>query len=132
MWWVLIFLAGIALAQQPANPFTFEVASIRPSPPDAVGVLFRPLGGGGLRVTGATLKNLIFYAYGVREFLVSGGPGWVETERFDIEGRAESSPLETAPTKDEERERIDGFGIFWPSASNWCPIVRRGSNRYMR
>lgn len=104
---VLILLAGSGFAQQTANRLTFEVASIRPSPPDEVGVFFRPLGGGGLRVTGATLKNLIFYAYGVREFLVSGGPGWVETERFDIEGRAGSSPPEPAPPKDEQRERIE-------------------------
>src|SRR5690242_19525951 len=91
----VILSAGIGFAQQTANPLTFEVASIRPSPPDGPGGLVRPLGGGGLRMTGATLKNVIAYASGVREFLVSGGPGWVETERFDIEGRVESSPQET-------------------------------------
>ena len=72
---VLILSTGSGFAQQTANTLTFEVASIRPSPPDASGALIRPLGGGGLRMTGATLKNVIAYAYGVREFLVSGGPG---------------------------------------------------------
>lgn len=104
---VLILSAGIGFAQQAANTLTFEVASIRPSPPDAPGGVVRPLGGGGLRMTGATLKNVIAYAYGVREFLISAGPGWVETERFDIEGRMGSSPGETAPAKEEQRERIE-------------------------
>lgn len=58
-------------------------------------------------MTGATLKNVIAYAYGVREFLISGGPAWLETERFDIEGRVGSSPLEAVRSKDEQRERIE-------------------------
>ena len=104
---VLFVSAGSGFGQQAASRLTFEVASIRASPPDVSGAVVRPLGGGGFRMTGATLKNVIAYAYGVREFLVSGGPGWVETERFDIEGRVGSSPSEADPAKDEQRERIE-------------------------
>ena len=52
-------------------PLTFEVASVKPSL-EARGLFFRYLPGGGLRVAGATLKNLIAMVYGVREFLVLG------------------------------------------------------------
>jgi hypothetical protein len=50
--------APMALGQPRAKPLTFEVASVKRSPPDAPGMFIRPLPGGGLRVTGASLKNL--------------------------------------------------------------------------
>ncbi len=51
----------------------------------------QPQPGGNLRLVGATLKNLIAYAYNVREFTISGGPGWINSDRFDINARAEQS-----------------------------------------
>lgn len=66
---------------------TFEVASIKPSDPDAKGSSIQLVPGGGLNVTGIPLKTMIALANGVREFQVSGGPGWIATERFDITAR---------------------------------------------
>lgn len=42
-------------------------------------------GGGGKDVT---LKMLIGTAYRVQEFQISGGPGWIASDRFDVEGKA--------------------------------------------
>ena len=78
---------GVHAQTAPAPP-SFEVASIKPSGPDAQGMYLLPQSGGDLRLIGATLKNLIAYAYNVREFGVSGGPGWVNSDRFDINARA--------------------------------------------
>ena len=87
---VLLALWDVHAQTAPA-PLTFEVASIKPSAPDVSGLFLQPQSGGDLRMVGATLKNLIAYAYKVREFLVSGGPEWVNSDRFDIYARAHSS-----------------------------------------
>ena len=31
-------------------------------------------------------------AWGVRDFQISGGPGWIDTERFDIIATSEQNP----------------------------------------
>ena len=52
-------------------------------------MMFQP--GGGFRASGATLKMLLTLAYTVREFQISGGPKWIDSDRFDINARAEHS-----------------------------------------
>lgn len=88
-----IFAAGITSAQPAASPLTFEVASVKPSGADARGIFFRILPGGGLTAEGAPLKALISLAYGVREFQISGGPGWINSHRFDVNARPEASEI---------------------------------------
>jgi bla regulator protein blaR1 len=106
-----IFAIGIMSAQPASSPLTFEVASVRPSPADARGFInFLP--GGGVRVVGIPLKTLITLAYNVRDFQVSGGPGWIGSDRFDINARGEASKTtETAPANltkitDEQRKTM--------------------------
>jgi len=70
---------------------SFEVASIKPSSPDAKGSSIQLVPGGGLNMTGIPLRTMIALANGVREFQVSGGPGWVGTERFDVTARVASA-----------------------------------------
>jgi bla regulator protein BlaR1 len=108
---VLLTLAAAgAFAQPSAKPLTFEVASVKPSSPDARGTFIRYLPGGGLTVAGITLKTLIGFAYDVRDFQISGGPGWLGSDRFDINARPETSNApENAPTDfanqtDEQRK----------------------------
>ncbi len=64
---------------------------MKPSAPEAPGMFIRYLPGGGVRITGITLQNLISIAYGVRNFQVSGGPKWIDTNRFDIDARPSTS-----------------------------------------
>jgi len=66
---------------------------------------------GGLRIEGATLKNLIAIAYDVREFTVSGGPGWVGSDRFDIDARVESAPSGKAGQTDQAKLQTSGQQI---------------------
>lgn len=44
---------------------------------------------GGLRVTNVPLRNVITMAYGIRDFQLSGGPGWIGTDRYDITAKPE-------------------------------------------
>jgi uncharacterized protein (TIGR03435 family) len=73
---------------------TFEVASIKPANPDQKGFSIQFMPGGGLKMTGVPLRAMITFAYDVRDFQVSGGPGWVGTERFDVIARTERAASE--------------------------------------
>jgi uncharacterized protein (TIGR03435 family) len=68
---------------------TFEVATIKPSRPDAQGKSIL-VGRGGTNLfttTNTTLHDLIVFAYGVHARQVSGGPGWLENDRYDLTGK---------------------------------------------
>ena len=84
----LVF-AILASAQETAP--VFEVASIKPADPTENGTSFNFTNGGGLRISGANLRSLIMSAYNIRPFQLSGGPGWVYTERFNIQAKPEHS-----------------------------------------
>lgn len=80
-------------AQQPAQKpgsLRFEVASVKPSPAGARGGMARPEPGGRrYRGTNLPLKAYISSAYRIKADQVVGAPGWVDTDRFDIEAQAE-------------------------------------------
>ena len=71
---------------QAAPRLSFEVASVKPSGPDDH-LMFRLQPGGRYIATGLTLKTLIANAYDVPEFRVSGGPGWRDSDKFNIEAK---------------------------------------------
>ncbi|HEV1283815.1 MAG TPA: TIGR03435 family protein [Bryobacteraceae bacterium] len=80
---VFLSVVPIVLWAQTAEP-QFEVASIKPSAPGARGPTFYNPTRGRFAVTSITAKALIAYAYDVREFQISGGPGWIGSEEYDI------------------------------------------------
>ena len=78
---------------------SFAVASVRPTNL-ALGqqIDMRVLPGGTVTATSVTLKFLITVAYGVQDVQISGGPGWMETDRFDIVAKpGENVKLEARP-----------------------------------
>lgn len=105
---VLVLTLWNVHAQTAPAPLTFEVASVKPSAPDVAGLFVQPQPGGSLRITGGTVKNLIAIAYNAREFAISGGPGWVNSDRFDIDARAAHlSASENSPANAQQlRERL--------------------------
>ena len=90
----LIIVAGATLGQTPAKSLEFEVASIKPSNAEGNNSSIMTDKIGGLQVTNVPLRNLITMAYGIRDFQLSGGPGWIGTERYDIIAKPER--META------------------------------------
>jgi uncharacterized protein (TIGR03435 family) len=66
-----------------ADP-TFEVATIKPSKPEAPGKMFR-VQGRRFRTLNTTLNDLISFAYGVHSKQVIGAPAWADTDKFDID-----------------------------------------------
>src|SRR3954469_22286331 len=84
---VVVALPVAAGAQE-----SFEIASIKPNTSDELRVSGGFLPGGRYRVTNYSLRALIAAAY-LRpqvppDFLIAGGPGWMDTDRFDIDARA--------------------------------------------
>jgi bla regulator protein blaR1 len=77
-------------AAQPGGP-RFEVASIKSAAP-AENFMFgvRPMPGGRISATNVTLKMLIKRAYDLQDFQISGGQGWIETARYNIEAKPDS------------------------------------------
>ena len=100
-----LLLIGPGFAQ-----LTFEVASIKPANPDAQGGFIQFMPDGGLKMINVPLRNMITFAYDVRDFQVSGGPGWVGTERFDVMARPEHAAAEgvddLAKMTDQQRQTV--------------------------
>ena len=91
----------IAAWGQSAAP-AFEVATIKPSADLMVWSGFLLPGGGRLVGDGnlcprcfeashVTVKAMVAFAYDIRDFYISGGPGWAGGDRFDIVARTETS-----------------------------------------
>lgn len=49
------------------------------------------IGPGRLVAEDLTLQHLMMVAYKVRDFQISGGPGWISSLRYDIEGRTDGA-----------------------------------------
>jgi bla regulator protein blaR1 len=82
-------LLALFLAAANGQVLEFEAASVKPSGPnDLRGATFQFTAGGGITVTNGDLKGLIEMAYEVRDFQISGGPGWVNSERYGITANA--------------------------------------------
>ncbi len=45
-----------------------------------------------MTVTNQTLKNIILAAYQIRDFQLLGGPGWINSDHYDIEGKVVGNP----------------------------------------
>jgi uncharacterized protein (TIGR03435 family) len=80
--------AGMTL-NLPALPTEFEVAEIKPTPPDFRFGNFRPQRGGRVTIEGMPLRSLIQQAWNLytRDMIV-GTPKFVDTDRYDIIAKA--------------------------------------------
>lgn len=74
-----------------ANP-TFEVATIKPSRPGGPFSLLVNLSGV-LNTTSTSLNDLIKFAYDVHPQQITGGPTWLETEKYDLTGKPDTPGL---------------------------------------
>ncbi|HKV49191.1 MAG TPA: TIGR03435 family protein [Candidatus Acidoferrales bacterium] len=73
---------------------SFEVASIkRTSKPIAINPNSKGEPGHYV-ASDSSLKMLIEFAFNVRDFQVSGGSGWIDTEKFDVDAKLDDSMIE--------------------------------------
>ena len=122
-------------AQTPTgtNP-TFAVASVKPnksgSGPMFMG--FQPPGGR-FRAMNASLRELVSVAFAtdqpLRNFQILGASGWITSDRFDIDARADDNP-----TRETGREMLrallaDRFKLVAHSETRQMPIFTLVVNR---
>ena len=87
-------------AQSPAASPSFEVATVKPVEPDAKAGRFIVMQGENQFVAkNYTLKLLIAAAYDVSPKVITGGPAWMNSDRFDIEAL---TPGSTKPVREEQ------------------------------
>jgi uncharacterized protein (TIGR03435 family) len=68
---------------------------------------------GRFTATNILLKNLMQYqAYGIPEPRILGGPKWLDSVRFDIEAKTDSSVTEQLKTLSHEQRRLQTQGMF--------------------
>lgn len=78
-----LILTAAALHPLFAQSPSFEVASIRRNN-SVSGTSTERATRGRFIATNATIAELIQFAFGIRDFQVSGGPGWIRDERYDV------------------------------------------------
>lgn len=85
-----IAMAALTLAQTPGSEkrAEFEVASVKPTATQDGSFTSNFPPGGGFSTRNVTVHNLLRSAYGVQDYQISGGPGWMDSTGFDIQARA--------------------------------------------
>lgn len=82
-------------AQAPADSGpkpAFEVASIKRNVSGSDNASMRALPGGRITVTNNSLFNLIRNAHRLQRFQMTGGPDWIDRDKWDIVAKAEGDP----------------------------------------
>lgn len=72
----------------------FDVASVKKNKSDShmMRIMMKT---DGFACENISLKTLISNAYGIRQDLISGGPGWAETEGFDVDAKVAGPDVDT-------------------------------------
>jgi uncharacterized protein (TIGR03435 family) len=82
---------------------SFEVASVKPvNPPAGPHVVSLIINHGRLNIEAAELRQIVGLAYAVQRIRVLGGPGWADSDQFDIAAKTESADA----TRDEIRSML--------------------------
>ncbi|MBM3817996.1 MAG: TIGR03435 family protein [Acidimicrobiia bacterium] len=79
---------GAAVAA-PSGPMSFEVASVKPNNSGENFIRFGMQPGGRFTAANAPLREIIRFAYALQNFQIVEAPGWIASERFDINAKAE-------------------------------------------
>jgi uncharacterized protein (TIGR03435 family) len=82
--------AAFAQPSTPNKTLKFEVASLKPSTDASGRGGIRPAQGGERYIaTNITLRLMMMVAYQVKTEQIVGGPDWINTDRWDMTGKAE-------------------------------------------
>src|SRR5580698_361621 len=80
-----ILMAGAAFGQGGSTNATFVAADVHASPKEEFAFSFQNLAPGNrVILRGLTLTHMIALAYGVEDDKISGGPKWLDGDKFDV------------------------------------------------
>jgi uncharacterized protein (TIGR03435 family) len=100
----------------------FGAASIKPARPGVRGYSIRPLPGR-MSAENVTLKLLIGEAYNVHDFQISGGPNWIDSDRYDVEAKADGDPGRKQLRAMLQTLLADRFGLAVRHESREMPVL---------
>jgi uncharacterized protein (TIGR03435 family) len=83
----------------------FDVASVKPSERLAGSSIVR--GRPDSLIAGGTVFRMIAFAWDLRDFQVSGGPGWVNAATWEVTAKVDQPPSDWPTLRNEERNRIE-------------------------
>ncbi len=120
----------------PPPVYTYEVVAIHKSDPGQQGSRFGPGTDGGMRAVNVTAMQLVSFAYSVNDDQIADAPGWVTSDRFDVNftpDKTEVTPVPGAAPKEVEafmnrnRQRLqavlrDRFGLVLRAETRELPI----------
>src|SRR5579862_2074471 len=104
---LFIFATSKLVSQTPAPRPTFdefEVATIKPTPPDWSGGRFtRMLTAQRFEARDYAVKTMIAAAYNINPQAISGGPAWIVSDHYDILAK---TPGDVRPNPDEQMSML--------------------------
>ena len=117
---LLLLAAPLAMAQRavPAPATTaavdpcsavpqaaFDVATVKPSERLSGSSTFR--GRPDFLIAGGTVFSMIEYAWDLRDFQVTGGPGWIHTATWEVTAKVDQPVADWSTLSNEERAKIE-------------------------
>jgi uncharacterized protein (TIGR03435 family) len=85
-----VALASVSIAQD--KTLTFDIAAIRPSNENSLNGGIKPLpNGNGYTARNIPVKLMISLMYRIPMRQIKGGPDWLNTERFDVDAKADNT-----------------------------------------
>jgi len=87
-----VLVPAIVLAWQVSAPGAFDAASVKPSN-SSNGGFSMGTSKGRLTVTNVPVRELILKGFHLKDSQVSGGPGWLSTERYDIVAKTSNTTI---------------------------------------
>jgi uncharacterized protein (TIGR03435 family) len=100
--WAALPLAFVGQSVQ-SGPLSFEAATIKPTPPDFRARFITMLGAHQFQARGYTVRNVISAAYNMPPKAVTGGPDWIDVERYDITA---VTPGEARPPLEKQMDML--------------------------
>jgi len=99
------WLALLSILRAPGQtiaPRQFDIVSIHPDRSGDPGYRVRTPPGEKFTATNVTIKTLLLQAFDIKDFQLSGAPGWIDTERYDIAAEFDPSVARIRALSPEE------------------------------
>jgi len=123
---VLLLVSSVLLAQSPSRPTfdEFEVATIKPAPPDLPGRYIRMQSAHQLEARNHTVRTLIAAAFNVSPQAIFGGPAWAGEDHYQIIAK---TPGEAKPNLEQQMAMLrrlltDRFHLQFRREARELPI----------
>jgi len=119
---LLCVIASIAMFSKPRQTQkpSFDVASVKPN---LSGNGFMDTTPGRFIATGVPLRMLLREAYSLMDAQIVGGAGWINSDRWDVEGKVNADNQETSHTREMVQSLIeDRFQLKFHHETRDLPV----------